>query len=56
MAYIRVFDGRVDARQRLRLMQTGSRFEPVELGYFTPTMSQTPLLEAGEVGYVATGL
>ncbi|MCK9495571.1 MAG: translation elongation factor 4 [Dehalococcoidia bacterium] len=56
MAYIRVFDGRVDSVQRLRLMQTGSRFEPVELGFFTPALRKVDHLEAGEVGYIATGL
>ena len=56
MAYIRVFDGRVDSVQRLRLMQTGSRFEPVELGFFTPALRKVDHLDAGEVGYIATGL
>src|SRR5690606_24630404 len=56
MAYVRVVDGRVDQSSRLRMMQTGSRFEPVELGYFTPALRKTERLEAGEVGYIATGL
>jgi len=56
VAYVRVFDGRIDDSQRLRLMQSSTRFEPVELGYFTPALTKVPTLEAGEVGYVATGL
>ncbi|MGE3961380.1 MAG: translation elongation factor 4 [Dehalococcoidia bacterium] len=56
MAYIRVFDGRLDSVQRLRMMQSGTRFEPVELGFFTPSLTKVPSLETGEVGYVATGL
>src|SRR5690606_18750661 len=55
VAYIRVFDGKIDDA-RLKLMQSGTRFEPVELGYFTPALTKVPALEAGEVGYVATGL
>jgi len=36
IAYMRVVDGRLDTRQNLRLMATGARFEPVELGVFSP--------------------
>ncbi|MEX2372798.1 MAG: translation elongation factor 4, partial [Dehalococcoidia bacterium] len=56
VAYVRVFDGRVDGTSRLRLMQRGTRFEPVELGYFKPALHKTAGLAAGEVGYIATGL
>ncbi len=56
MAYVRVVDGRIDPNTRLRTMQTGTRFDPVELGYFKPTLHKTDTLEAGEVGYIATGL
>ncbi len=56
MAYVRVFDGRVDGKQRLRLMQEAQRFDPVEVGYFRPGLQPGEALEAGEVGYIATGL
>ena len=56
LAYVRVEEGRVDGRERLRLMQQGTRFEPVEVGQFHPALEVTESLEAGQVGYVATGL
>jgi len=56
MAYVRVFDGEVTHNSRLRLMQSATRFEPVELGFFTPALRKTDRLTAGEVGYIATGL
>ncbi|GMU39577.1 MAG: elongation factor 4 [Chloroflexota bacterium] len=56
VAYVRVVEGRVDGRQRLRMMQSNARFEPVEIGYFHPAPTRTDILEAGEVGYIATGL
>ena len=56
LVYVRVMDGRVDARQPLRLMQQQRRFEPLETGCFRPQLDVVPQLEAGEVGYVATGL
>ena len=56
LVYVRVMDGRIDARQPLRLMQQRRRFEPLETGCFRPQLDMVPQLEAGEVGYVATGL
>ena len=36
--------------------RAGTRFEAEELGFFSPDRSPAPTLEAGEVGYVVTGL
>jgi GTP-binding protein LepA len=55
VAYVRVVDGRVDKRAAFRLMATGAKFEPVEIGVFSPGMIAQDSLEAGEVGYIATG-
>ncbi len=56
VAYVRVVDGWVESGQALRLMATGQVVEPLEVGIFAPDMRPTDRLEAGEVGYVATGL
>jgi GTP-binding protein LepA len=56
VAFIRVVDGRFSTREPLRAMALGTRFEAEELGFFSPTRSATGTLEAGEVGYVITGL
>jgi GTP-binding protein LepA len=56
VAFVRVVDGSFRTRERLRAMAEGTRFEAEELGYFSPTMRPVPALEAGEVGYVVTGL
>jgi GTP-binding protein LepA len=56
VAFVRVVDGSFRTRQRLRAMAEGTRFEAEELGFFSPTMRPVPQLEAGEVGYVVTGL
>lgn len=55
VAYVRIVDGRLDTRAWLQLMSTASRFQPVEIGVFSPTMQTRDGLAAGEVGYVATG-
>jgi GTP-binding protein LepA len=55
IAYVRVIDGRLDKKSVLRLIVTDAKFEPVEIGVFSPSMQLKDALEAGEVGYVATG-
>jgi GTP-binding protein LepA len=56
IAYVRVMDGTAEMGQPLRLMSSGVKLEPVEIGVFVPGMNPTDRLTAGEVGYVATGL
>jgi len=56
IAYVRVVDGVIEADQELMLMSTGARLEPLEVGVFLPGMQPVDALEAGHVGYVATGL
>src|SRR6266542_1220252 len=56
VAFVRVVDGSFDAREPLRAMAQGTRFEAEEVGFFSPTMRAADSLAAGEVGYVITGL
>src|SRR5512139_789710 len=56
IAYVRVMDGMVDLKTRIRPMATGAEADPMEIGIFAPMMKITDRLEAGEVGYIATGL
>ncbi|HLZ21607.1 MAG TPA: translation elongation factor 4 [Ktedonobacterales bacterium] len=55
IAYVRVMDGALSRNERMVMMQTDSRTEVLEVGYFSPTLVATDSLAAGEVGYVATG-
>src|SRR5881398_2050241 len=56
VAFVRVVDGAFSRREPLRAMAQGTRFEAEELGFFSPTMRSSDGLDAGEVGYVITGL
>src|SRR3954470_17694093 len=56
VAFVRAVDGSFRAREQLRAMAQGTRFEAEEAGFFSPTMSAADSLAAGEVGYVITGL
>ena len=56
VAYVRMVDGRLTSADDLYLMATTAQMRPLEIGIFTPAMQAAERLEAGEVGYVATGL
>ncbi len=56
VAYVRVVDGSMSNRDPILVMSTGKDSEPVEIGVFTPRMTPTEKLSAGDVGYIATGL
>src|SRR2546423_9299195 len=56
VAFIRVVDGHFSTREPRRAMALGTRFEAEELGCFSTTRRASGRLEAGEVGYVITGL
>jgi GTP-binding protein LepA len=56
VAFIRIVDGNISAGEQLKLMSTGKLSEALEVGIFTPEMLPLPILDAGEVGYIATGL
>src|SRR3954465_10407598 len=56
VAFVRMVDGSFSAREPVRAMAQGTRFESEEVGFFSPTMRAADALGAGEVGYVITGL
>jgi GTP-binding protein LepA len=56
VAYVRVVDGVFARGEAIRAMQAGTRAEIDELGFFSPDMVKADRLEAGEVGYIITGI
>ena len=56
IAHVRVVDGRVGARARIRLMSSAADTEILEVGFFGPEPQRAEGLSTGEVGYLATGL
>ncbi len=56
VAYIRVMDGALRSGDLLLLMSHEQEVDPLEIGVFRPGMQPCERLDAGEVGYVATGL
>ncbi len=49
-------DGSLKSTDTMLLMASGVEVKPVEVGIFSPTLRPTDELNAGEVGYIATGL
>jgi GTP-binding protein LepA len=56
IVYIRLAQGTLRAHDTVRLMGSGAESELLELGVFRPQLVPVRSLQAGEVGYVATGL
>jgi GTP-binding protein LepA len=56
VTYVRVVDGRIEARDKIRMMSTGAVHELLELGVISPEMEKATALGVGEVGYLITGV
>jgi GTP-binding protein LepA len=56
VTYVRVIDGRLEARDRAKMMSTGSVHELLEIGVISPEMVKSTALGVGEVGYLITGV
>jgi len=56
IAFVRVFDGEVKKRDRVRLIADKSVFDVSEVGIFGPELSPVASLQKGEIGYVVTNL
>ncbi len=53
---VRVFDGTLRTKDKIRLMATGSSHLCEQLGVFTPKGVPREALRAGEVGYIISGI
>ncbi|MBE6573229.1 MAG: elongation factor 4 [Ruminococcaceae bacterium] len=57
VVYVRIFDGKLRAGQRIRMMNTGAEFDVIEVGYMAPFgLQKTQELSAGEVGYITASI
>ena len=55
IANVRVVDGEVRPGEQIVMMGGGQRHEVMEVGFFLLGQIKRPSLQAGEVGYIATG-
>ncbi|MGW6729454.1 translation elongation factor 4 [Nocardia sp. NPDC055029] len=56
VTYVRVVDGKLTPRQKIKMMSTGAQHELLEIGIVSPEPKPTQGLGVGEVGYLITGV
>ena len=56
IAYVRMVDGSFRKGQRILAMQNGTQADIDDIGFFRPAMTAVPGMEAGDVGYLITGI
>ncbi|EHY90964.1 translation elongation factor 4 [Saccharomonospora azurea] len=56
VTYIRVVDGKITPRERIKMMSTGATHELLEVGIISPEPKACEGLGVGEVGYLITGV
>ncbi|WDV51605.1 translation elongation factor 4 [Streptomyces coeruleorubidus] len=56
VTYVRVIDGQLNKRERIKMMSTGATHELLEIGTNSPEMLSADGLGVGEVGYLITGV
>ena len=56
ITYVRVVDGEIKPRTKIRMMNTGKVHEVDEVGWFAPRPRPAERLSAGEVGYVTAAI
>lgn len=56
VTYVRVVDGKIVPRERIKMMSTGATHELLEVGIVSPEPKPADGLGVGEVGYLITGV
>ena len=57
VVYVRLYDGKIKAGDKIRMMNTGAEFEAVEVGTMEPFgLQKSDCLTAGQVGYITASI
>ena len=56
VTYVRVVDGALSTRAKIKMMSTGATHELLEIGVISPEPTPSAGIGAGEVGYLITGV
>lgn len=54
--YVRVLDGKINKGETLNFIQSKEKFIVREVGIFSPEKKERESIEAGEIGYIVTGI
>ena len=53
---VRAMEGRIQPKQKIRMMSTGREYTVEKVGVFTPKRKQAEQLQAGDVGFIIAGI
>lgn len=53
---VRIYEGRMKAKQKIRMMRTGATYEIDKLGIFGPSPKDVECLEPGEIGFFVASI
>jgi GTP-binding protein LepA len=56
ISLVRIVEGKLSRREKIRVMSTGRSFQVEKLGVFTPKPVDQDFLRAGDVGFVIAGI
>ena len=56
VTYVRVVDGKLEPRQKIKMMSTSAEHDLLEIGVISPDPIPSKGLSVGEVGYLITGV
>ena len=56
IALVRVMEGKIKVKDKIKMMATNATYEVVELGYNTPKEKKVDYLEAGDVGFICASI
>jgi GTP-binding protein LepA len=56
VTYVRVIDGKLNPREKIKMMSSGATHELLDIGVISPEPKSTKGLGVGEVGYLITGV
>jgi GTP-binding protein LepA len=54
--FIKLFAGSVKKGDKIEFIQSKTKVDVSEVGYFSPFLKEKEVLEAGEIGYIVTGI
>ncbi|MDD4151979.1 MAG: translation elongation factor 4 [Candidatus Gracilibacteria bacterium] len=56
VSYVKVFSGNIKKGDTLHFLNTKTKIEAIDVGYFAPKYTSSGIIHTGEIGYIVTGL
>jgi len=53
---VRVFDGFIDKKTKIKMMRTGAEYQVEQIGIFTPKKVYQDSISSGEIGFICCGI